>query len=154
MNQYVNQYKKTAVNTASKEQILLMLYDGAIKFLHKAKIAFEANDIEQIHINITKAERIITEFQSTLDMENGGKFAQELYSLYEYLNNRLFLANMKKRTDYVDEVLKHLTELRDTWREAILKFKAEGHSMAELEASAENEPDSEEIPRLNNDIEI
>ena len=53
MNQYVNQYKKTAVNTASKEQILLMLYDGAIKFLHKAKLAFETKDIEQIHINLT-----------------------------------------------------------------------------------------------------
>lgn len=155
MNQYVNQYKKTAVNTASKEQILLMLFDGAIKFLHKAKLAFESNDIEQIHINITKAQRIITEFQSTLDMENGGKFAQEMYALYEYLNNRLFIANMKKRTDYVDEVLRHLTELRDTWREAIRKFKAEGHSMAELEATVENEPpEEEEIPRLNNDIEI
>lgn len=154
MNQYVNQYKKTAVNTASKEQILLMLYDGAIKFLHKAKLAFETNDIEQIHNNITRAERIITEFQSTLDMENGGRFAQELYSLYEYLNNRLFMANMKKRTDYIDEVLKHLTELRDTWREAILKFKAEGHTMAELESMAENEPAEEEIPRLENDIEI
>ncbi len=154
MNQYVNQYKKTAVNTASKEQILLMLYDGAIKFLHKAKLAFETNDIEQIHNNITRAERIITEFQSTLDMENGGRFAQELYSLYEYLNNRLFMANMKKRTDYIDEVLRHLTELRDTWREAIMKFKAEGHTMAELESMAENEPAEEEIPRLENDIEI
>ena len=154
MNQYLNQYKKTAVNTASKDQILLMLYDGAIKFLHKAKIAFEDNNIEQIHINISKAERIITEFQSTLDMENGGRFAQELFSLYEYLNNRLFLANIKKRTDYLDEVLRHLTELRDTWREAILKFKAEGHTMAEIESAAENEPDEAEISRLDDDFEI
>ena len=154
MNQYVNQYKKTAVNTASKEQILLMLYDGAIKFLHKAKLAFETKDIEQIHINLTKAERIITEFQSTLDMENGGRFAEELYALYEYLNNKLFLANIKKRTDYVDEVLKHLTELRDTWREAIMKFKAEGHSLAELENSGADGPPEEEIPRLEDDFEI
>ena len=154
MNQYVNQYKKTAVNTASKEQILLMLYDGAIKFLHKAKLALETKDIEQIHINLTKAERIITEFQSTLDMENGGRFAEELYALYEYLNNRLFLANIKKRTDYVDEVLKHLTELRDTWREAIMKFKAEGHSLAELENSGADGPPEEEIPRLEDDFEI
>ena len=154
MNQYVNQYKKTAVNTASKEQILLMLYDGAIKFLHKAKLALETKDIEQIHINLTKAERIITEFQSTLDMENGGRFAEELYARYEYLNNRLFLANIKKRTDYVDEVLKHLTELRDTWREAIMKFKAEGHSLAELENSGADGPPEEEIPRLEDDFEI
>lgn len=150
MNQYVNQYKQTAIETASKEQILLMLYDGAIKFLHKAKLAFEQNDIQEIHTNLTKAERIITEFQSTLDMENGGKFAQEMFALYDYLNNRLFLANIKKRTDYVDEVLKHLTGLRDTWKDAIRKFKAEGHSLEEYENDEEEE---EEIPRLENDIE-
>ena len=67
---------------------------------------------------------------------------------------RLFLANIKKRTDYVDEVLKHLTELRDTWREAIMKFKAEGHSLAELENSGADGPPEEEIPRLEDDFEI
>lgn len=142
MNQYVNQYKQTAIATASKEQILIMLYDGAIKFLHKAKLAFETNNIQEIHDNLTKAQRIITEFQSTLDMANGGKFAQEMFALYDYLNNRLFQANIKKRTDYIDEVLKHLTGLRDTWKEAIKKFKAEGHSLADFEED-EFEDDSQ-----------
>lgn len=150
MNQYVNQYKQTAVTTASKEQILIMLYDGAIKFLNKAKLAFEKNDIQEIHNNISGAQRIITEFQSTLDMEHGGKFAQEMFSLYEYLNNRLFTANIKKRIDYVDEVLKHLVELRDTWKEAIRKFKAEGNSLADLEYEDE---EKEVIQRLDSDIE-
>lgn len=143
MNQYVNQYKQTEVNTASKEQILLILYDGAIKFLHKAKLAFESNNIQEIHTNITKAQRIITEFQSTLDMERGGKFAKEMFNLYEYLNNKLFEANIDKRTDFIDDVLRHLTELRDTWREAIKQFKAQGHSMAEIEEYDDSEDDDE-----------
>ena len=132
MNRYVNQYREAEVTTASREQILLMLYDGAIKFLNKAKVAFDSKDIEGIHNNITAAQRIITEFQITLDMENGGKFAEELYYLYEYLDKRLFEANIKKRTDYLDEVLRHLTELRDTWREAIKNFKAAGHKLEDF----------------------
>lgn len=133
MNQYLNQYKQTNAATASKEQILLMLYDGIIKFLLKAKIGFEKNNIQEIHNNITKAQRIITEFQSTLDMENGGKFAQEMYRLYDYLDMRLFEANIDKKPEFVDEVLKHVTELRDTWKEAIKNFHAQGHTLAQYE---------------------
>ena len=131
MNQYVNQYKQTNSATASKEQILLMLYDGIIKFLLKAKIAFEKNDIQEIHNNLTKAQRIITELQSSLDMQNGGKFAQDMYNLYEYYDRRLFEANVDKKTEYVDEVLRHITELRDTWKEAIKNFHAQGHTLSE-----------------------
>lgn len=126
MNPYLKQYKQTQVETAPREQILLMLYDGAVKFLNIAKQGFEENNIEKIHNNIIKAQNIITEFQATLDMENGGTFAKNLFSLYDYLNRRLLEANIKKRVDYLDEVLRHVTSLRDTWREAIQKFKAAG----------------------------
>lgn len=126
MNPYLKQYKQTQFETAPREQILLMLYDGAVKFLNLARQGFEEKDIEKIHNNIVKAQNIITEFQATLDMENGGTFAKNLFSLYEYLNKRLLEANVKKRIDYLDEVIKHVTALRDTWREAIQKFKASG----------------------------
>lgn len=126
MNPYLKQYQQTQVSTAPREQILLMLYDGAVKFLNLAKQGFEEKNIEKIHNNILKTQNIITEFQATLDMENGGAFAKNLYSLYEYLNNRLVDANIKKREDYLDEVIRHITALRDTWREAVLKFKASG----------------------------
>ncbi|MBS4759086.1 MAG: flagellar export chaperone FliS [Clostridium sp.] len=133
MNPYLKQYKQTQIDTAPKEQILLMLYDGAVRFLNQAKVGFAEKDIEKIHNNIIKTQDIITEFQSSLDMENGGDFAKSLFSLYEYLNNRLFQSNMQKREDYLDEVIKHVTELRNTWREAVRKFKAEGHSLVENE---------------------
>ncbi len=126
MNPYLKQYKQTQVETAPREQILLMLYDGAVKFLHLAKQGFAEKNIEKIHNNIVKAQNIITEFQATLDMENGGTFAKNLFSLYDYLNRRLLEANIKKREDYLDEVIRHVTALRDTWREAIQKFKASG----------------------------
>lgn len=132
-NPYLNKYKQTQIETAPKEQILLMLYDGAVRFLNQAKAGFAENDIEKIHNNIIKTQNILTEFQSTLDMENGGEFAKNLYGLYEYLNKRLMEANIKKRVDYLEEVLKHVTELRDTWREAVKKFRESGQSLADTD---------------------
>lgn len=133
MNPYLKQYKQTQINTTPKEQILLMLYDGAVRFLHLAKEGFAEKNIEKIHNNIVKTQNIITEFQVNLDMNAGGEFAQNLFNLYDFLTRQLLIANVKKDEAALDLVIKHVTELRDTWREAVKKFKAEGHS---LEANA------------------
>ncbi len=138
MNPYLKQYKQTQIDTAPKEQILLMLYDGAVRFLNQAKVGFAQNDIEKIHNNIIKTQNIITEFQASLDLESGGDFAKNLFALYEYLNNKLFQANIQKKEAFVDEVLKHMTELRDTWREAVKKFKSEGGTLVENDVDKYN----------------
>ena len=119
MNQYIKQYQKNQIETASQEQILIMLYNGAIQFLNIAKKAMEEKDIETSHNNIINAQKIITEFQTTLDMENGGEIAQNLYGLYAYLHKRLVEANIHKNTEALEEVLTHLKDLRDTWLKAI-----------------------------------
>ena len=103
MNPYLKQYRQTQIDTAPKEQILLMLYDGAVRFLNQAKAGFAEKNIEKIHNNIVKVQNIITEFESTLDMKTGGEFAQNLFALYEYINNQLLLANIKKREECLDE---------------------------------------------------
>ena len=150
MNPYLKQYRQTQVDTAPKEQILLMLYDGAVRFLNQAKAGFAEKNIEKIHNNIVKVQNIITEFESTLDMKTGGEFAQNLFALYEYINNQLLLANIKKREECLDEALKHMTELRDTWRQAVKQFKAAGHSLDENDMDHYNsrvstsEPDDED----------
>lgn len=129
MNPYLKQYKQTQINTAPKEQILLMLYDGAVRFLNQAKVGFAEKNIEKIHNNIIKVQNIITEFESSLDLENGGDFAKNLFGLYEFMSQQLSIANIKKKEECLDIVIKHMTELRDTWREAVKKFKAEGNSL-------------------------
>lgn len=137
MNPYLNQYKKAQVQTASPEQILIMLYDGAIRFLNQAKVHMQNSDIEQSHTNIIKAQRILTEFMSSLDMDLGGEMAENLFNLYEYLHHRLVQANIKKDTEAIDEVLEHLRGLKATWEEAI-KIAAK-----EKEGSMEDDyPDS------------
>lgn len=119
MNPYLNQYKQNSVLTAAPETILIMLYDGAINFLLRAKIAIDEKNIEDTHTYITKTQKIIREFMDTLDMDAGGEMAQNLYRLYDYLHYRLIQANIKKDTTMVDEVLEHLRSLKQTWEEAI-----------------------------------
>ena len=118
-NPYIKQYQRMQVETASPEKILIMLYNGAINFLKKAKVAFEGNNKVEAHNNIIAAEKIILEFMTTLDMDLGGEMAKNLYALYDYLYNRLVESNMKNKPEIIDEVLDHLVKLRDTWNKAI-----------------------------------
>lgn len=121
----MNPYLKNQIETSSPEQILVLLYDGAIKFLNQAKIGIENKDIELTHNNLIKAQNIISELRDTLDMEIGGELANNLYALYNYFNRRLVQANIKKEIEPVDEVLEHLRGLRDTWKQAIIKKREE-----------------------------
>jgi flagellar secretion chaperone FliS len=118
-------YKQNQIETASQEEILIMLYDGAIRFLLVAKKAHESGEIEKRHKNILNAQHIIQEFMSSLDMEIGGEMAVNLYRLYEYLNYRLIQSNIQKDMGMLEEVLGHLRSLKKTWEEAIKIAKKE-----------------------------
>ena len=119
MNQYVKQYQQASIETASREQILIMLYDGAIQFLNKAKVSMSKNDIEGIHNNLMGAQNILNEFITSMDVEVAPQLAQNLISLYEYFIRRLVRANMKKEIEPIDEVLGYLKSLKATWEKAI-----------------------------------
>ncbi|MGN1153400.1 MAG: flagellar export chaperone FliS [Candidatus Gastranaerophilaceae bacterium] len=137
MNPYLKQYQKNEVETATPEKILILLYDGAIQFLNKAKIAMQEKNIPEIHNNIIGCENIIQEFINTLDMENGGDFAVRIKALYQYFYNTLVQANLKKDESKVDEVLRHLVDLRATWKQAIAIANSQ-KKMAESTTSASN----------------
>lgn len=139
MNPYLKQYQQTEIKTSSPEKLLIMLYDGAIQFLNKAKIGISNKNIEETHNNIIAAQKIISEFMNSLDLKIGGEVAKNLYSLYEYLNYRLIQANIKKDIDMVDEVLNHLKDLKQTWEQAI---KIASREKIEQENADENEEES------------
>lgn len=110
-------YETNRIMTASPAELTLMLYEGAIKFCNIAIVAIEKNDIEKAHNNIMKVENIIEEFQATLDHKY--PVAEDFNNVYNYLNQRLFTANVKKDKDILEEVLKHLRTMRDTWKEVM-----------------------------------
>lgn len=119
INPYLKQYKKNQIETATPEQILILLYDGAIQYLNRAKIGLKEGNHEQFHDNILGCEKILIEFMNTLDMERGGKLAENLYRLYDYYHRTLVKAGISKNINNIDEVLRHLTGLRETWQKAI-----------------------------------
>ena len=114
-------YANNKVMTASPAELTLMLYDGAIKFCNIAVRAIEEGDVEKAHNNIVKVENIIDEFRATLNHKY--VVAEDFENVYVYLRERLSLANMKKGIDILEEVLKHLRTMRDTWKEVMKETK-------------------------------
>ena len=110
-------YANNKVMTASPAELTLMLYDGAIKFCNIAIRAIEEGDVEKAHNNIVKVENIIDEFRATLNHKYA--VAEDFENVYVYLRERLSLANMKKDKEILEEVLKHLRTMRDTWKEVM-----------------------------------
>jgi flagellar secretion chaperone FliS len=112
-------YRQISTLTAPPGQIVLMLYDGALRALERALPGFshpdpaEANMI--IHNNLLRAQEIIRELNYSLNMEQGGECATTLRRLYDYFDRRIWDSNMRKRRDGVDEVIRLVTELRDAW---------------------------------------
>lgn len=111
------QYNNSKVLTASPSELVLMLYDGAIKFCNIAIMALENNDIQKAHTNIVKVERIIDHFRMTLDMKY--PVAEDFERIYKYLSERLVQANIKKDKEILEEVCGHLRSVRDTWKEVM-----------------------------------
>ena len=112
-----NAYKQNSVTTASPGELTLMLYNGCIKFIVKAKHAVEAKNIEERNYNIQRAQAIVSEFIATLDMKQD--ISKQMLPLYEYMNRRLSEANIKNSVEILSEVEGLVTELRDTWKEVI-----------------------------------
>lgn len=110
-------YANNKIMTASPAELTLMLYEGAIKFCNLAITAIDEKDIFKAHENIMKTERIIEEFQSTLN--HNYPVAKDFDEVYSYLMRRLREANVKKDREILEEVLKHLRTLRDTWKEVM-----------------------------------
>ncbi len=119
MNAYMNQYQQTQIDTASREQILIMLYDGAIRFTRQAIRAIGEGDISGKVTGIQKAMAIVMEFRTTLDHEVGGEVAANLDALYDYMIRNLLEANVKNEVKPLEVVDGLLSDLRETWKQAI-----------------------------------
>ena len=117
MNNAFAQYNTNKILTASPAELTLMLYEGAIKFCNIAIVGIEQGNIQKAHDNIMKTQKIIEEFQITLDRKY--EVAKDFDAVYNYLIMKLREANMKKDAAILEEVLKHLRTMRDAWKEVM-----------------------------------
>jgi flagellar protein FliS len=118
-------YKKTAVSTANRETLLIMLYEGAIRFLKTAVEAIHAKDLPQKGISIGKAHDIINELSNTLNFEAGGSIAVELERLYNFMVEQMVKANLENTVEPLETTIKLLENLLIGWRGAISQLQSD-----------------------------
>jgi flagellar protein FliS len=117
MNPYASPqaYRSSSVMTASPGQLVVMLYDGAGRFLRQAEIAAEEGAWRHAMDRLSKADAIVDELLVTLDVEQGGQVAERLQSIYVFCTRLLTEAQLEKSPEKVEQVAKLLKELRDAW---------------------------------------
>jgi flagellar secretion chaperone FliS len=112
-------YRRVATQTATPGQLVLMLYDGTLKFLEKAMTGFDFQDPllfnQTINNNIVRAQAIIHEMNASLNMKDGGEVASNFRRLYNYFYRRLTEANRTKQKAPIEETIASLRVLRDSW---------------------------------------
>jgi flagellar protein FliS len=112
----IKAYQDATVTTQSKGRLIVLLYEGAIKFMKLAIKELEAQNYEQKGRYIAKAQDIINELNTVLDMDAGGEVAANLRSLYTFMNRRLSEANTKRDPQIIREVITLMEELNQSWK--------------------------------------
>lgn len=125
-------YKEARVKTSSQGQIIVMLYDAAIRNIDHAteKLQQGSKSLDEIHNAFTKARDIITELACSLDMEAGGDFAEKMFSLYMWFNKQLMEADVSKSAAPAQVVRELLAELRGAWAQIAGKTSVEGRAVS------------------------
>ena len=139
MQKAVQAYFETQVTTTSQGELLIMLYDGAIKFLVQSKAKIKERDYAAKGILLSKAIDVISELDASLNPQKGGDLADNLHKLYFYCNTRLLNANLRLDITYVDEVIKILSGLREAYRQ-IVQMNAASASQAPAPADGQDTP--------------
>ncbi len=135
-------YQSVQVTTTDRGRLLLMMYDGGLKFLRQAKAGLENNDVAKFCRFLTKGQAIIAELMNTLDFEKGGEIARDLDRLYDFMLFYLTEANLYRDTKRVDKVIELLDQVYSAYREIIL------NRPQVAEVSGEEKKDKKDGPRL------
>lgn len=117
-----NVYKSNAINYASKEQLLLMLVEGAVKFCKIGRQAIVDKDIKKSHDALIRTQDIFSELMVSLDTKQG-EWAVQLLRVYDFIKQKLIEANMTKSLEIIDEILPLIEDINETWKEAYKRAK-------------------------------
>jgi flagellar protein FliS len=117
-----NVYKNNSVNYASKDQLLLMILDGAVKFAKRAELDLNEKNIKKAHEDLIKTQDIFVELIASLDTD-AGDWAKQLFKVYKFINEKLFETNMKKDVKILQEIIPLIEDIRNLWYEVYEKSK-------------------------------
>lgn len=116
---YIKQYQTSNITTATPEKLMILLFDGALQFLQKAKNAIAEKNMHEKSVNIEGARKIIRELMRTIDLENGNDVSKNLFRLYNKMAMNLIKANVQRNIEKIDEVIEDITNIRWGFQKAI-----------------------------------
>jgi len=123
--QYTTRYTQAQVTSVDPKRLLLLMYEGGMKFLRLTREGLVANDLGAFGHNLGRAQAIISELMNTLDHQAGGKIADDLARLYEFMLHHLTEANAKRSLKHVDEVLAVFGNIADAFRQILTETTVE-----------------------------
>jgi flagellar protein FliS len=126
----VRTYAQVNIETASQGKLIIMLFNGAIRRAEEAIHEMDKKNTEAVHAHLIRAQEIIAELRSALNMEAGGEIARNLDRIYEYFQHLLITANLKKDPAPAREAITLMKEMRDTWQELFDHISREGAETA------------------------
>jgi len=132
--QAYKQYETSQAHTADGGELIVMLYQGALRFLARASTTLQAGNLQESHDNLIRCQDIIAELMGSLDL-SAGDIAYNLYRIYEYMYHRLVQANLHKDAKPLDEVARLLRELLPAWQQAAKEARLQGRKVGELAGS-------------------
>ncbi len=139
-NKRLASYQSVAVATASPGKLILMLMEGALRFLNAAEDGFKLGEMrrrhEAVHNNLLRAQNIVTELQRCLNLREGGEFAITMFRLYDFMNTRLMEANVRKEPDNIRVVHRLLGEIREAWEQMLREQVADTPQSGSLTLTA------------------
>lgn len=136
-NKNVNQvYQDVSVNTSTPTKLIVMLYDGALRFLNQSKEIAQKRENkngiswqEEVHINLVKVQNIIFELLSSLNYKQGGEISENLRKIYLYIIDRIIDADISKKPEDIDIILNLIAPLKIAWEELDKKYRAESNKI-------------------------
>ena len=122
-SRFRKEYSHNEIATSSQGRLIIMMYEGAVKFVNLAIEGVDSKDLSKKGIYINKTHDIINELSLALDMKKGGEIAQKLEALYQYILRQLTLANIKSDRKALESILKVLAPLLEAWTELFANNK-------------------------------
>ncbi len=132
---YHKEYKRNEINTSSQGKLILMMYEGAIKFTKMAIQSMDKGDISGKSMYLRKTHDIINELSVSLDLEKGGEVTARLETLYQFILRQVTLANIKSDRAALESIVKVLEPLKDAWNQL---FNNDNHSELEKAQALKN----------------
>ena len=139
MNPGVKDYQSMQILSSKPEKLILMLYDGALRFIQLAIKGLEEKNIELAHVNLIKTQNILVELMASLNLDKGGDIAVNLFRIYEFMHYSLVQANVKKEAEPVRRISAQLKTLRNSWAQAMKNMEMEKAALYNGKALPEGE---------------